>query len=75
MQKITAILVTVGAFILGLHEGDCTGAIVLGMLMVSVMFDRNKKSLTVGAVQAKNKANNLCLHNTTKECECQYDAS
>lgn len=39
IQKIAAVI-TVGAFVLGLHEGDCTAAVVMGLLLLPVLSEK-----------------------------------
>lgn len=34
IQKIAAVITVAGAFVLGLHEGDCTAAVVMGLLLL-----------------------------------------
>ena len=41
--KIMIVLLTLTAFIMGLHDGDCTAAIVLLMLLFPAVLENDKK--------------------------------
>lgn len=41
-MKILSILLVVGAVILGIFDGDCTGAVILAVLLCPVIFERKE---------------------------------
>lgn len=43
IQKIAAVITVAGAFVLGLHEGDCTAAVAMGLLLLPVFEKRRDK--------------------------------
>ena len=40
IQKIVAVITVAGAFVLGLHEGDCTAAVVMGLLLLPMLAEK-----------------------------------
>ena len=45
-MKALSILVLIGAYILGMHDGDTTVAVVLTLLFIPILFERRDKKCT-----------------------------
>ena len=41
-MKVLSVLLLIGAYIMGVYDGDSTAAVVLAMLLAPVLFDRKK---------------------------------